>query len=146
MKEIVINQNWEEEIDPVTAGEDAARFIESRDFSPNRKKEIEPLIKVLIEAIQFGYVIVNDDDSITQKFRKPICNSDGKAVLENLKYEARVKTGAINDAMQKLQPHTAVAQIVTYASIHTGKPIEIINKVNSGYDRTVLESISTLFF
>ena len=126
------------------AHKEVMALLAKKKLFPKRIEKLAGAIEAVAEAISFGFVVINEDGSITQKLVEPIMNQGGGVALAELSYKARIEPSVMNAKVSAAKPAGPDEKIMTYAVAYTGQVSAMINKLDQT-DRNTCDAISLFF-
>lgn len=117
---------------------DVTRLLDLKKLFPKRREQLAQAIEVVVEAIQYGYVTINDAGEIEQKLVTPIGG------IEVINYKARVDPLTINKSISALKNPTITSQVMVYKKAYTGL-LEMQLQQLDQTDANTCEAISLFF-
>lgn len=125
-----------------TAVEELNKWLDAKRITGNKRKSNEEIEEELIDAIEDGWLVLNDDFTFTQRLKFPI---QGTTEINELKHAFRVKVGELNAKLRGVKTDDIVGRVLTYVSVLTDQPKGIIGALDTA-DYSVASSIATYFF
>lgn len=129
---------WEIKVEESIAKQDLDNLLDKKRIKPSRRVDLEKCIAVIIEAITFGYVSINEDGSISQKLICPVNQ------FEAIEYKSRVEPSAIQSKLSLLKVDNYNSRLMVYTQAYTGCISSQINSLEP-CDKETCEAITTLF-
>jgi hypothetical protein len=120
---------------------DVQKLMNGRVLLPKKRKSLEPVMSVVAEAVMYGFVVIHDDGSVTQKLTEPIKNTAGEVSVPELKYKARVSNDLMYDEQQKARAESFAERLNVCIMVYTGTAEAILKKLGAT-DRNIAESIA----
>lgn len=124
------------------AVEELNKWLDAKRITGNKRKSNEEIEEELIDAIEEGWLVLNDDFSFTQKLKFPI---EGTSKIEELKHQFRVKVGELNAKLRGVKMDDVVGRVQTYVAVLTDQPKGLIGALDTA-DYSIASSIATYFF
>lgn len=122
------------------AQKDVSKWLDFQEISESNRTKHQASIDRIVEAVELGNVIINDDNTITQKLKHPL----GEAKVSAINFAASLTVGEINTQMNKATEDNAMSVPISYICAATGELKGVIVKMNNK-DYKVSDSI-ILFF
>jgi hypothetical protein len=113
-------------------------YIASRVIKPSRREKLSDAKDVFIEAIMYGWLVINDDKTITQNLIHPVGD------FNTFTYKFRVQADVIEAEKQRLKASTGSDIILINWCAYTGDVPNVYRKLEPA-DRETAEAL-TLFF
>lgn len=136
---------FEVKIAQEVAQDEVEKLLDLKRIMPLKRKDLAKPIEILVQAISLGYAVVDEKGMITQTLVDPVLDTSSNPVLEKLEYKARLDPTTVNKRISELKAGSNQSVLLTcYASIATGQPSGIINKLDST-DRDTCDAICALF-
>ena len=116
-------------------------WLDEKKVSQKKREALASMTDNLIDAVQDGILVRNDDNTLTQKL--VFGNEDSS--FNQLTYKARISAA-------DLQPHKRIVKgdsfddnILRTILALTGQPIGIINGLDTSTDKALADSIAVFF-
>jgi hypothetical protein len=113
-------------------------YISSRIIKPLKLAKLSEAREILIEAVMYGWLVINDDNTITQNLIVPIGD------FNTFTYKFRVPADTIEAEKQRLKASTGSDIILINWCAYTGDVPNVYRKLEPA-DRETAEAL-TLFF
>ena len=124
------------------AVEELERWLNAKKITGNKRKSNEDIEEELIDAIEEGYLVLNEDNSFTYKLKFPL---DGENPITELKFAFRVKIGVLNAKLRGIKIDDLSGRIQTYIAVLTDQPKGLIGALDTS-DNSIASAIATYFF
>lgn len=99
------------------------RLMDKQRLLPSRREKLKEAQEIVAEAIQYGLVVINDDQTIAQKLQFPA------GTLSELQYKERVSAEDLNKALKTAK--TPTERIITKLKMYTGQVEAVLNKLEN---------------
>ncbi len=113
-------------------------LLDKKKVLPRRREALSAAIDTVAEAMQFGYVGIAEDGTITQTFIEPVENVD------KLVYKPHVAAATMNKELNNIKIYTQTNVSLAYISMYTDRPASQINRLEPA-DRNIADSIAFFF-
>lgn len=123
------------------AVEELEKWLEAKKISGNKRRSNEDMEEELVDAIEDGYLILNDDNTWTQKLKFPIDNAN----VSELKHAFRINIGVLNTKLRGTKIDDIAKRVQIYVSVLTDQPNAIIGSLDT-VDYSIASTIATYFF
>lgn len=127
------------------AMDEVSAWLDYKKIRPSVRTEKEANIKIIAEAIQYGYVSIGEGGIITQTLVEPILDSKGTPILTELKYKARLTNEEEQRALQGTKRDGSTEHIMGFVYAITGVNSSITMKMSKGFDNDIMGSIAVFF-
>ena len=117
-------------------------FLDSKYMMPKRRKQIEGQIETLVEAMQYGNLIISDD-KITHNLIVPI--TSGVSPLTCLEWKKRVASDSLRNKIKKLDILGQFMAVGLMCQVNPNIVEAIIDKLEQP-DRAIYDSLCMVFF
>ena len=114
-------------------------LLDKKNIFPKRREALQQAVDSVVEAMQYGFVTINEDGTITQNMITPV---DSVSVIT---YKARIAPEVMNRQIASLKIDNATTRNVAYIKAYTGLLENVINKLETT-DRNTAESIALFFW
>lgn len=114
------------------------RMLDIKRVKPLRRAALEPAMKIVVEAIQYGEVIFNEDGSIIQNLSMPIPN------VSKLEYKAHVAASVINAKLKALGNYSPAQKLAVNIQCYTGLAAQVVDMLEPA-DRDVADCLALFF-
>lgn len=118
------------------------KWLKAKRVTPRMRKKNEQAEETLIGAIQDGYLVLNDDLTLTQKLIFPT-KEDGTGV-NDLKFKLRMSVDERSTATKGYRPDDGDGRMIGYIAHLCGTARGIIGKLDS-VDFEIAQSIAIYF-
>ena len=135
----------EVKIDREHAQDDIERWADARRMSDKKKAANSETIESLVDAIEQGVLIVNEDFSLTQKFTFPIENTEGAIELGEIKFTPRLRYKSVKQYMKSIKQDDAMGMVHAHICALTSTPMGLIDSLDMT-DLGLSRQIASLFF
>lgn len=124
------------------ATKDVHAWLDSMDVLPEaREKDVVKIfIDQLIDSVSKGYLVINEDKSITQKLRVPL----GDGATKEIKYDFRYTVGEYHDKLKVVPELDEIATALAKLSLISKQSVEVIRRFDKK-DYTVARSLVIFF-
>lgn len=129
-------------LDKATAINEFERWLTSKKISDRKREANKETEAVLIEAIEDGNLIVNDDNTLILKLIWG--TSEGNGVNE-LTFKNRLTVGERQSATKGIKADDGEGRLIGYIAALTDQPVGVIKKLESGEDYERASSIAIYF-
>lgn len=117
-------------------------WLDYKKIGEKKRESNQEFIDSLVEAVVQGYLIVEENHSLTQKLRFAV---EGDLGFEELTYKPRVNAGIVQMHLQKVKIHDLQGMAMAYACALTDKSSALLKKVEQGEDWSLLQAIVIFF-
>lgn len=135
------------EVMPITeATNEIESLLDSKKMRPKRREDIKAQIDTLIEAVQYGFLTIDNGNKITMTLESPI--TSGANPITEIEFKYRVSPDILRVNISKLKGGDMFAQLMSVglSYVTTANVVEaVINKLEQS-DRAVFDSLSMVFF
>lgn len=129
-------------VDFETANKEFKRWAEAKRIPNKALQKHEEDAESIIEAIQYGYLMLDDDLNFVHKLAFPL---KGDTEVTELKYKFRVSKGELSASTRGLRADNLIGDMATcYISCLTDQPRGIIRALDST-DSGLAEHIAAFF-
>lgn len=115
------------------------KWLDYKKIRSKEREEKEAQIGILVDSIVDGSLVLNEDFSLVQKLDFELEN------VKELVFKPRLTVAEINLKLRAIDASKAHEMLVAYASAATGKPSEIIRRLDAN-DYKVANAINMFFF
>jgi hypothetical protein len=131
------------------AEQEVSGWLDSRKISENERVEKTDQIKVLVNAVMEGYLIVNEDGTLTQILKfAPISDNAPSAMaivpIKELKYKSRLSLAQLQAATKGSNANDGYGVIIAIVALLTSQLKQSIGALDTG-DSGVASSIAGFF-
>ena len=124
------------------ATDEITKWLDSKGVRAKKRKENEDSIEELIESVEEGYLIVDDEtNELVLELATPL-GSEGQ--IKEFRFKPRLTVGEVHPFLKKLKVGDNDGRLLAYAQALTGQPAAVINSMDTG-DQGLIVTI-TLFF
>ena len=118
------------------------KWLDHLQVRKKKREDQKDTIEFLIEAFMYGDLVLNDDFTLTQKFRKPIGE---KKRYSEFTYATRLDQGKIRQTVKGVKiSEDPTGYIMAYVAALVGEVKAIIDKMDS-QDYKIGQNISNFF-
>jgi hypothetical protein len=125
------------------ARKEVDKWLDAKRIPLKRRIENQVFIDNLIEGVEEGNLIVNEDNSLTQKLAFPIENENGQVVCEVLNYKFRITENDKLKYRKSLQKDDNSFMLTLMAL--TDAPRGHLTALDSSVDKTLADTIALFF-
>ena len=125
------------------AVKDFENWLEFRRVNERKRESNVDSEIVLVEAIEDGRLIVNDDFTLTLNLVWP--TGEDERGVSQLIFKPRLTAGQRQDATKGVSPKDSEGRLIGYISALTDQPMGVIKKLESGDDYDTASSIAVYF-
>lgn len=122
-------------IDEATAELDVRGYLNKKKLFPAQVEKLEGAIDVVKQAVMYGFVVFNEDGSITQTLIEPISS------LDKIEYKPRIAASEINKRVAALKKDGPAERLLCYVQAYTGLLATQVNQLET-QDRQVTDCIA----
>lgn len=126
------------------AQEEVTKWLDFKKVSESRRDDSKGNIKVLVEAISKGHVILNEDMTLTHKLLFPIEDSKGSPAVTELKYKPRIKVETVLHHLQGVKAGDADGRVLATLAAVAGKSRGLLVKMDSE-DYSISQAVVVFF-
>lgn len=121
---------------------DVAKWLDFMDIPEKTRKdnEVAAMIDHVVTSVEKGYLIIEDDGSVTHNLRVPL----GGGATKQLKYEFRLTIGEFHDAMKDVSPIDAIAQVLAKLQIISKQAPAVLRALDSR-DYKIAQALTVFF-
>ena len=123
------------------AVEELEKWFEAKKISGNKRKTNEDIEEELVDAIEDGYLVLNDDHTWTQKLKFPIDNAN----VSELRHAFRINIGVLNAKLRGVKIDDIAKRVQSYVCVLTDQPNAVVGSLDT-VDYSIASSIATYFF
>ncbi len=128
-------------IDFETASNEFKRWAEAKRIPENAMKKHEEDSEAIIEALQNGYLMLDEENCFIHKLAFPLKNGE----ISELKYKFRVSKGELSASVRGLRSDNLIGEMaICYVSCLTDQQRGIIRAMDST-DSSLAEHIAAFF-
>ena len=117
-------------------------WLDSKKVSDKDKELNQDQIDKLIDAVCNGYLVVNDDDTLSQTLKFPIKGEDSE--IKELKYKNRVTVKEIQTQMTGTKSGDFIGMLTAYISAATVMPKAFLKNLDT-QDWSLAQAIGVFF-
>lgn len=129
------------EVTREVAEADIQKWVEAKRFSKKKLDTAKENLEVLIDAVEEGILIVNEDFSFVQKLKFPF----GQEIkIDALAYKFRIPAGEVLSQLKGVKASDGDTRILAYGAALTGKPKEVLSKMDTE-DYALMQNIALFF-
>lgn len=132
----ISRENAEAEL---TAWLDQKKVFQSVREGDGGKQNIEDMIGFIMQ----GILEVNDDGTLKHNLVFPL--GEGQVAVRELSYKQRLNDRLVAPYLKGVSPSDAFGMFIAYAAAATDQPKNILNALDSGTDRKVMQAIVFFF-
>lgn len=118
------------------------KWMDSKRIRPSKRLEYKSHVESLITAVEECLLVVEDDNTLTQKLLWPI--GEGINQTSELKYKHRCNSEMVKPYLKNVDSNDADGRLNAYVCALTDMPIGIVGKIDSE-DKNVSQSIAVFF-
>lgn len=130
-----------EKVDLTTATADINRWLDAKKVSEKKREQQKDTIAALVEAVQEGSLVVNDDDSLTYVLMEPVGAS---ATVKELKFKKRLTVGEVQNHLQGVKASDVDGRLMAYVCALTNVNKTILSQLGTD-DYSIPQSIAIFF-
>lgn len=123
------------------ASKDIEKWLDYKKVSDRKRTANKESIEVLIDAVEDGILVLNEDYTLTHKLKFPIEN---EIPVTELVYIPRLKVSTVHNKLKGISATSPDERVLAYASALTGKVTNIIKDLETE-DYSLVQSV-VLFF
>lgn len=123
------------------ATEEISSWMDSKKIIPGKRESFKDHIETLVQAVMYGMLSVNDDNTLSQKLLYPV--GENNAISE-LVFKSRLNRQMITPHMAGVKSGDNDARIIGYMAALTGKNKAILSVLDSE-DQRIADSIVVFF-
>jgi len=127
-----------------TATAEVNNWLDSRKVMPTKRERMQPTIDNLIEAVQYGMLVIGEGNVLRHNLAFPVLDSAGVPFASELTYKARISTDSVIRAISALKINIPDTQVMAYIAELTGQPYSIIAQLETT-DMLIAKSIAVFF-
>ena len=121
------------------------KWLDFKKVNTNKRVANFEIIERLVGAMCDGELVLMDDFVLSQVLKFPIEDTEGKTVLNELKFKPRIKTETLHLHLQGVKADNVDGRILAHIAAVTGNPKNLIGKLDTE-DMGLSQSIVTFFF
>lgn len=129
-------------VDYEIAKSDVNAWLDEIRCKPRKRDSKSDEIETLIEAVQYGELILNDSREFTLKLEHPI--ESGDSPIEELKFKNRCSISGVRQQLKGIKDGDFQGMYLAYAAVMTGKPKGTLNKMET-MDAELMRTIVGFF-
>ncbi len=133
-----------EKVAKEVATEEVNKWLDCKKLSDSDREQHKDSIDRLVSFIMDGVLTLKDDTTFVHTLKFPIEDITGKPAMVSVEYKTRLALHTIHAHMQGVKNSDAFGMIVAYISALTGKPKEMIKKMDTS-DYSVGSAIAVFF-
>lgn len=122
----------------ITAWLDQKKVFQSTREGDAGKQNIEEMIGFVMQ----GILEVNDDGTLKHNLVFPLGDTSS---IRDLTYKQRLNDKMVNPYLKGVSPSDAFGVFLAYAAAATDQPKNVLNALDSGTDRKVMQAIVFFF-
>jgi len=126
------------------AEEQIEKWIDFKRVKKSIRKRNEEQEKILIEAIEYGDLNIEDDMSLTYTLLEPVKTKEGDIMLDKLTFMPRIRKEQLNRKYSGIKTTDADGRLLATIAALTEKNTGLIGKLYTE-DISVCESIAVYF-
>jgi hypothetical protein len=107
---------------------DVNRWLDYKVVSERKRESLKDSIETLVDAVEDGLLIVNDDHTIIQNLR---IVPDGEEPIKSLTYKPRLKVSEVHMQLANVKSTDADGRVCAYIAALTTKPKGIIRALDT---------------
>jgi hypothetical protein len=131
-----------EKVDFDTAQNAVNQWLDAKKIRTIKREAHSEYIEDLVSAVQEGVLIVNDDNTLTQKLAFPVGPDES---IDELKYKSRLKGAEMDKRMKGVKPGDGDGRLNAMIAALTGQTINIPRTLDSSTDKSLALSIAVFF-
>jgi hypothetical protein len=113
-------------------------YISRRVIKPSRLEKLEDARKTIIEAVQYGWVVINEDNTISQSLIESV------GTYDTLKYKFRVPANVIETEKQRVKAKDFFDTLAVVFCAYSDMPLNVYKQLEPA-DKETADCI-ILFF
>tara|TARA_R110000803_G_scaffold39924_1_gene86032 strand:- start:557 stop:991 length:435 start_codon:yes stop_codon:yes gene_type:complete len=126
------------------AEKDLERWLNYKRIGVTKRENMRDNIDILVDAVQDGQLVVEENCSITQKLAWPPENEDGEVKITSLSYVPRMHFSQIQPKLKGIKPGDTETRLLGYAAALSSQPIGILRKLDT-VDLAVMQAVAVFF-
>jgi len=126
------------------AEKDLERWLNHKRIGITKRENMRDNIDILVDAVQDGQLVVEEDCKITQKLAFPPENGEGDVHVSELVYAPRMHFSQIQPKLKGIKPGDTETRLLGYAAALSGQPIGVLRKLDT-VDLAVLQAVAVFF-
>jgi hypothetical protein len=123
------------------AEQDVSNWLDYRKMNDSKRESLQKdVIDPLIAAVEEGLLVVNDDFTLTQKFKFPIMDKDNAVDLSSVTYSARLQYRDVKRHLKNIKSDDGIGMIHAHRCGLTDQPmakVELFDLSDLGIARIV---------
>lgn len=120
---------------------DINSWLDYKRIDESKREDQKDAIKVLVNAVSEGTLIMNEDKTFTQKLKFP---PEGETPMLELIYKPRLKVATIHLHLNGVKSSDADGRLMAHVCALTGKPKAAIQALDTE-DYSIASSIAVFF-
>jgi len=128
-------------VDKETATADVEKWLDAKRVRAGKRESNKDTIETLIEAVQYGQLVVNEDCTLTHLLDAPIA---GDTALTELTYKLRLTVSETHSKMKGVKAGDVDGRVIALVSALCSKPAAIIGKLDTA-DYSVSQNVALFF-
>jgi hypothetical protein len=122
------------------AKEEITRWLDFKKVSESKREVNKETISLLEEGVADGYLVVNEDHTLTHNLKFPI---EGELPIKSLTYKPRITVGELQ-AKNKKQGTDLGSMIIGYAAAISSQNTGVIKKLDTD-DYSITQAVALFF-
>lgn len=128
-------------VDKETATNEIESWLDYKKVGQKKRESAKESIETLIDAVQEGILVVNEDKTITHKLKFPL---EGESSITELIYKPRINSSLVQMHMQGVKSADTLGTYHAYGAALATKPKEVIKKLDTE-DLSIVQNIALFF-
>ncbi len=125
-----------------SAVQDFEKWLDSKRIKDRKRESNKDAEAVLVEAIEDGDLVVNEDNTLTLKLIWGTAEGNG---VNELTFKNRLTVGERQTSTKGIKADDGEGRLISYIAALTDQPVGVIKKLESGEDYERAGAIATYF-
>jgi hypothetical protein len=123
------------------AEQEIEKWLDYKKVSPKKRESLADHIDTLIDTVCDGYLVLNDDHSLTLQLKFPI---ESETQTSDLNFKPRIKVNTVYNHMQGVKAGDGDGRLFANVAALTSKPKELIKALETE-DYSICQAIAVFF-
>lgn len=121
--------------------DDINRWLDAKRIREKKREQNKDLIDVLVEAVEDGILIVQEDNSLTMDLAFGI--GEGESI-KKLTFKPRLRIDEVKPHLERVKSSDGDGRLMAYVTALTGQPTKLIYSMDTS-DQSLATSIALFF-
>ena len=126
------------------AEKDVERWLDYKRIGITKRENMKDNVDILIDAVQDGQLVVNDDHTLKQLLVWPPENDEGEAHVTELTFIPRIHFSQIQPKLKGIKPGDTEGRLLGYAAALSNQPAGVLRKLDT-VDLAITQAIAVFF-